>query len=140
MLKYAAEAFRRKKYEPINGIRNWDFLELDPGFRFGIVDYDRVPKLGYYFMKRAQAPAAIAQVGIRRLQREYAGKGVAEGQVAHLSRGAARGIKSSDQRAHTGAGEPVDGDVVLLKPFEHADVGQTQRAPTLQGHADGRPA
>jgi len=72
MLKYAAEAFRRKKYEPINGIRNWDFLELDPGFRFGIVDYDRVPKLGYYYMKRAQAPVALS----------FAYKDVLESQVA----------------------------------------------------------
>jgi hypothetical protein len=44
LLKYAAQAFRRKKYDPINGIRSWDFVELNPGFHFAIVDYDRVPK------------------------------------------------------------------------------------------------
>jgi beta-mannosidase len=60
LLRYAAEAFRRKKYDPINGIRSWDFLELNPGFRFGIVDYDRVPKTAYWYMKRAQAPVALS--------------------------------------------------------------------------------
>lgn len=60
VLKYAAEAFRRKKYEPINGIRSWDFVELNPGFHYGIVDYDRVPKLGYYYIKQAQAPLAVS--------------------------------------------------------------------------------
>ncbi len=60
VLRYAAEAFRRKKYDPINGIRSWDFVELNPGFRFGIVDYDRVPKTAYWYMKRAQAPVALS--------------------------------------------------------------------------------
>jgi hypothetical protein len=60
VLRYAAEAFRRRKYDPINGIRSWDFVELNPGFRFGIVDYDRVPKTAYWYMKRAQAPVALS--------------------------------------------------------------------------------
>jgi beta-mannosidase len=60
LLRYAAEAFRRKKYDPINGIRSWDFVELNPGFRFAIVDYDRVPKTAYWYMKRAQAPVALS--------------------------------------------------------------------------------
>ncbi len=60
VLNYAAQAFRRKKYDPINGIRSWNFLELGPGFRFGIVDYDRVPKMAYWMMKRSQAPVALS--------------------------------------------------------------------------------
>jgi beta-mannosidase len=59
LLKYATEAYRRKKYESIMGIRFWDFLELGPGFRFGIVDYDRIPKASYWWMKRAQARLAV---------------------------------------------------------------------------------
>jgi hypothetical protein len=59
LLKYATEAYRRKKYDPIMGIRFWDFLELGPGFRFGIVDYDRIPKVSYWWMKRAQARLAV---------------------------------------------------------------------------------
>lgn len=60
ILNYAAQAFRRKKYDPVNGIRSWNFLELGPGFRFGIVDYDRVPKTAYWLMKRSQAPVALS--------------------------------------------------------------------------------
>jgi beta-mannosidase len=60
ILNYAAQAFRRKKYDPVNGIRSWNFLELGPGFRFGVVDYDRVPKTAYWLMKRSQAPVALS--------------------------------------------------------------------------------
>jgi beta-mannosidase len=60
ILNYAAQSFRRKKYDPVSGIRSWDFLELGPGFRFGIVDYDRVPKTAYWLMKRSQAPVALS--------------------------------------------------------------------------------
>lgn len=60
ILNYAAQAFRRKKYDPVNGMRSWNFLELGPGFRFGIVDYDRVPKTAYWMMKRSQAPVSLS--------------------------------------------------------------------------------
>lgn len=60
ILNYAAQAFRRKKYDPVSGIRSWNFLELGPGFRFGIVDYDRVPKMAYWMMKRSQFPVALS--------------------------------------------------------------------------------
>jgi beta-mannosidase len=60
ILNYAAQAFRRKKYDPVNGIRSWNFMELGPGFRFGIVDYDRVPKMAYWMMKRTQAPVSLS--------------------------------------------------------------------------------
>lgn len=59
LLKYATEAYRRKKYDPIMGIRFWDFLELAPGFRFGIVDYDHIPKVAYWWLKRAEARLAV---------------------------------------------------------------------------------
>lgn len=58
-LKYATEAFRRKKYDPIMGIRSWDFQEIGPGFRFGVVDLDRIPKVGYYWLKKADARLAV---------------------------------------------------------------------------------
>jgi beta-mannosidase len=73
VLKYAAEAFRRKKYDPINGIRSWDFVELEPGFHFAIVDYDRVPKAGYWFMKQAQAPVALSFAYKDSLESQLAG-------------------------------------------------------------------
>ncbi len=54
LLKYATEAYRRKKYDPINGTRIWDFGEVWPGIRWGVVDYYRVPKMSYYFLKNSQ--------------------------------------------------------------------------------------
>ncbi len=72
VLKYAGQAFRRKKYDPINGMRNWDYEELNPGFRFAIVDYDRVPKISYWWLKQAQAPVAVS----------FAYKDVLESQLA----------------------------------------------------------
>src|SRR5208337_4569623 len=73
LMQYTAEAYRRKKYEPINGIRNWDFLELGPGFRFAIVDYDRVPKIAYWYMKHAQAAVAISFAYKEALESQLAG-------------------------------------------------------------------
>lgn len=55
LFKYATESYRRKKYAPINGTRIWDWGEVWPGIRWGAVDYYRVPKMGYYFLKNAQA-------------------------------------------------------------------------------------
>lgn len=59
-IKYAAEAFHRKKYDPIKGMRLWSFVELNPGFHFTIVDYDRVPKIAYWRVKSAQAPLSLS--------------------------------------------------------------------------------
>ncbi len=73
VLRYATEAFRRKKYQPVMGIRSWDFLELAPGFRFGIVDYDRVPKIAYWEMKRALSPLAISFATRDELESQIAG-------------------------------------------------------------------
>ncbi len=73
LMHYAAEAYRRKKYEPVNGIRNWDFLELAPGSRFGIVDFDRVPKVAYWYLKQAQAPVAISFAYKEALESQLAG-------------------------------------------------------------------
>ncbi len=60
LLKYATQAYRRKKYDPISGIRSWDFVEVNPGFRFALVDYDRVPKIAYWYMKDALSPVALS--------------------------------------------------------------------------------
>jgi beta-mannosidase len=73
LLRYSAEAFRRKKYEPINGIRSWDYQEIAPGFRFAIVDFDRVPKTAYWYMKHAQAPVAISFAYKEALESQLAG-------------------------------------------------------------------
>lgn len=59
-IQYGAEAFHRKKYNPIKGIRLWSFVELNPGFHFTIVDYDRVPKIAYWRLKSVQAPLSLS--------------------------------------------------------------------------------
>jgi hypothetical protein len=74
LLKYATQAYRRKKHDPVQGIRSWDFVELAPGFRFGIVDYDRVPKTGYYYMKQALAPVAVSFSFKDALESHFAGR------------------------------------------------------------------
>jgi len=53
-----------------------------------------------------------------------------------LSRGLAGGVEAADKSAHAGAGEVVDGDVVLFKPFEDADVGFAERAAAFERDAD----
>lgn len=74
LLRYAAEAYRRKKYEPIMGMRSWCFLELAPGFRFGLLDYDRVPKSAYYAVRKAQAPVAVSFAFREALAGQLAGR------------------------------------------------------------------
>lgn len=59
LFKYATEAYRRKKYSAINGTRIWAYGEVTPGIRFNFVDYFRVPKMGYYYVKHAQERFAI---------------------------------------------------------------------------------
>lgn len=60
LMKYATEAFRRKEFDPIMGIRFWDFHQLAPGFRFGILDYDQVPKVSYWWVKKAMSRLAVS--------------------------------------------------------------------------------
>ena len=77
LFKYATESYRRKKYHSINGTRIWAYGEVTPGIRFNFMDYYRVPKMGYYYLKNAQArfavnfayePALESQVAGTRLQ------------------------------------------------------------------------
>jgi len=44
MLAYPAEALRRRMFNPINGIRTWDYRDIYPGVNFGMVDYNGIPK------------------------------------------------------------------------------------------------
>jgi beta-mannosidase len=59
IFKYATEAYRRKKYHSINGTRIWAYGEVSPGIRFNFIDYYRIPKMGYYYLKNAQARFAV---------------------------------------------------------------------------------
>lgn len=74
LFQYSTEVFRRRKYDSINGTRIWAYMEPTPGIRFGFVDYFRTPKMGYYFLKRAQAPFAVNFAYEDALESQVAGK------------------------------------------------------------------
>lgn len=54
-LKFGIEHYRRRQPHN-NGTLVWQFNDCWPGFSWSIVDYDGVPKAGYYFSKRAFSP------------------------------------------------------------------------------------
>ena len=73
-LSYATEAFRRKMHTPINGIRSWAFRDIYPGIQFGMVDSNGIPKMNYYFYKRAQEPLAVSFAYEGALESQVSGK------------------------------------------------------------------
>lgn len=60
MMRYASDAFRRKKYNPIQGTRWWAYRDPAPGYQWGFLDFDHVPKMAYYSFKRSMAPLAVS--------------------------------------------------------------------------------
>src|SRR5271157_6639060 len=74
MLSYPTEAFRRKMYAPINGIRTWAFRDIYPGIQFGMVDSNGIPKMNYYFYERAQQPLAVSFAYEPVLESQVSGK------------------------------------------------------------------
>ena len=73
LMRYATEAYRRKKYDPVNGTRFWDYGEVWPGIRWGIIDYFRVPKMSYYAVKQAQQRFAVSFAYERALESQPSG-------------------------------------------------------------------
>lgn len=53
LIKYAIESYRRQKYEPISGIFQFMFVEDWPSVNWGIIDYWREKKEGYYALKES---------------------------------------------------------------------------------------
>lgn len=49
---------------------------------------------------------------------------------------AAGGIEAADQTTHAGSGEVVDGNVMLLKPAQDADMSEAQSAAAFQNEGD----
>ena len=74
IFKYATESYRRKKYNSINGTRIWAYGEVTPGIRFNFLDYYRVPKMGYYYLKNAQARFAVNFAYEEALESQVSGK------------------------------------------------------------------
>jgi beta-mannosidase len=55
---YSADAFRRKLFAPINGVRSWMFKSFPekPVGGFGVIDAFDTPTMGYYAQRRTFAP------------------------------------------------------------------------------------
>lgn len=56
LIKLAAESYRRQRYNPVNSIFQFMFVEDWPSMNWGVVDYWRTPKSGYYALKQAYQP------------------------------------------------------------------------------------
>ncbi|MEW1960501.1 glycoside hydrolase family 2 protein [Kineococcus sp. NPDC059986] len=54
-LKFGVEHYRRRQPH-CSGALVWQFNDVWPGFSWSLVDFDLVPKAGYYAVKRAFAP------------------------------------------------------------------------------------
>jgi beta-mannosidase len=54
-LKFGIEHYRRRQPSN-NGTLIWQFNDVWPGFTWSVVDYDGVPKAGYYYARRAFSP------------------------------------------------------------------------------------
>ena len=59
---YAADAYRRKLFAPINGVRSWMFKSFPekPVSGFGVIDAFDTPTTGYYAQKRTYAPVNMS--------------------------------------------------------------------------------
>ncbi|USD38077.1 glycoside hydrolase family 2 protein [Ferrimonas sp. SCSIO 43195] len=56
LTRFAAESYRRQKYQPVGAIFQFMFVEHWPSMNWGIVDYRRNPKPGYQALKQAYQP------------------------------------------------------------------------------------
>jgi len=59
-LRYAAEAYRRKRFSDIAGCRTWSYRENVPGIKFTVVDHRQRPKMGYFGLQQAYAPLLLS--------------------------------------------------------------------------------
>lgn len=56
LIQFAAEAYRRQRYQPVSSIFQFMFVEDWPSVNWGIVDYWRQPKPGHEALKWAYQP------------------------------------------------------------------------------------
>ena len=71
LIKYAAESYRRQKYHPVAGIFQFMFNEDWPSLNWGIIDYWRDPKPGYYALATAYQPilpSAVIKVNKKKVE------------------------------------------------------------------------
>ena len=74
LIQYASDAIRRKKYNPIQDVRWWEYKDIAPGFYGGIIDFDQVPKMAYYAYKRSMAPLAVSLAIKDQIEPQVAGQ------------------------------------------------------------------
>lgn len=56
LVALAAESYRRQRYQPVTALFQFMFVETWPSINWGVVDYLRQPKEGYYALQRAYQP------------------------------------------------------------------------------------
>jgi len=56
LVAIAAESYRRQRYQPVTALFQFMFVETWPSVNWGVVDYLRQPKAGYFAMQRAYQP------------------------------------------------------------------------------------
>ena len=66
LVQFAAEAYRRQRYQPVSAIFQFMFVENWPSLNWGIVDYWRETKPGYESLRRAYQPILPSIVIIKK--------------------------------------------------------------------------
>ncbi|HBI5634248.1 TPA: glycoside hydrolase family 2 [Salmonella enterica subsp. enterica serovar Welikade] len=56
LVAIAAESYRRQRFQPVTALFHFMFVETWPSINWGVVDYLRKPKAGYYALQRAYQP------------------------------------------------------------------------------------
>lgn len=56
LVALAAESYRRQRYQPVTALFQFMFVETWPSINWGVVDYLRQPKQGYFALQRAYQP------------------------------------------------------------------------------------
>ncbi|EKI3705161.1 glycoside hydrolase family 2 [Salmonella enterica] len=56
LVAMAAESYRRQRFQPVTALFHFMFVETWPSINWGVVDYLRKPKAGYYALQRAYQP------------------------------------------------------------------------------------
>lgn len=56
LVAVAAESYRRQRFQPVTALFQFMFVETWPSINWGVVDYLRQPKAGYYALQRAYQP------------------------------------------------------------------------------------
>ncbi|MFI0488552.1 MAG: glycoside hydrolase family 2 protein [Yersinia sp. (in: enterobacteria)] len=56
LIQLAAESYRRQRYQPVAALFHFMFTETWPSINWGVVDYLRHPKPGYFALQRAYQP------------------------------------------------------------------------------------